>query len=575
MASSQESNSPCLKRKLVDDRLLKECKSRRVEDKNGPLFDSSLKSCNSCRAHPDLANDCVNFLKSGVPSRIMYYKKGSWHNFPEQIMNSLVEQFRGNKSSVVAVMDNEPLLVDFLSMTLVNLKSRNQRSVAWFDDTGKCFFPSVFFDEEAGDAVNGEAVKFEGTAQGIMLDKVASSPPELVKQVVQQSCPRDPQKSCNADILRKKITYVKRGSKDFRFVQDLFLSGMGSFATPQNLLHVYSYSPNDITGHCRLEALERQIRFTKEHGDANVRYGWLGCRKNDIIRILIDGLDTTGKPVEKSGLNAGVYLSPENQAFTSVGFCDDDEKGVQYMLLCRVILGKREATELGLEEAFPSSEKYDSDVDDCLNPRCCVIGQSHLRSHIRFEYLISFKLAPVFRNQLLGLKGLWFHSLTKKVSADLCRKPVLSETGQGPTTPWISFKALFGGIQEKISPVARELLFHHYEELKERKITREEMVKKMMTIVGEKILLEALNKLQQCPSLWCKPSVEVSSKPATAATEQLSLDMAGRNSLVAPNGHDTPASSEEPKCRESSSADRMSQSNHNQVQDAAAKELWS
>jgi hypothetical protein len=42
----------------------------------------------------------------------------------------------------------------------------------------------------------------------------------------------------------------------------------------------------------------------------------------------------------------------------------------------------------------------------------------------------------------------------------------MSETGEGPTSPWISFKVLFGVIQDNISSVARELLFHHYEELR-------------------------------------------------------------------------------------------------------------
>jgi hypothetical protein len=85
-------------------------------------------------------------------------------------------------------------------------------------------------------------------------------------------------------------------------------------------------------------------------------------------------------------------------------------------------------------------------------------------------------------------------------------------------------------IQDNISSVAKELLFHHYEELKESIISREEMVKKMIIIVGEKILLEALKKLHYCPSLWYKPSVEaVSSHPVMAAQEQLSLDKAGGN----------------------------------------------
>lgn len=40
------------------------------------------------------------------------------------------------------------------------------------------------------------------------------------------------------------------------------------------------------------------------------------------------------------------------------------------------------------------------------------------------------------------------------------------EIGEGPTTPWIPFKVLFGLVQDNISSIAKELLFHHYEELK-------------------------------------------------------------------------------------------------------------
>uniref|UniRef100_A0A0A9HHD6 PARP catalytic domain-containing protein n=1 Tax=Arundo donax TaxID=35708 RepID=A0A0A9HHD6_ARUDO len=317
MASLRESSSLCLKRKLVQDCQSTECKSRRVKVENGPSFASSAKRCNCFCTRPNLANDCINFLNSGVPSCIMYYKQGSWHSFPKKITKSLIEEFRGKKSSVVTVMNDEPILVDFLSMTLVNLKSRKQRSVAWFDDTGKCFSPSLFFDEETDEMAKAVAANVEGTAQGIMLDKVVNSPPEVVKQVVLESSHPVPQKTSIAYLLHKKITSVERGSEDFLFVQDLFLSGMGPFATPKNLLRVYCYSPNDIAAQCRLEAFERQMRATKEeHGDANVRYGWLGSRKNDIVRILINGSGTTGKPVEKSGLSAGVYLSPENRIYT-------------------------------------------------------------------------------------------------------------------------------------------------------------------------------------------------------------------------------------------------------------------
>ena len=88
---------------------------------------------------------------------------------------------------------------------------------------------------------------------------------------------------------------------------------------------------------------------------------------------------------------------------------------------------------------------------------------------------------------------------------------------------------LFETIQDNISALARELLYRHYEELKvlpswqllfcyqlslnfavslllsihsndfitqENKITHDEMVKKMMIIVGEKLLLDSLTKLK-------------------------------------------------------------------------------
>nr|CAB3488644.1 unnamed protein product [Digitaria exilis] len=549
MASPRESNSMSLKRKFVEDFLSKECKSRRIKAENGPSFDSSTKRCKCGCIRPNLANDCVNFLKSGIPIRIMYYKQGSWHNFPEQIMRFLIEEFSGSKSSAVSVMDGDPVLIDFLSMTMVNLKSNRQRSVAWIDNTSKCFSPSLFFDEEIYDMVKGDAANVQGNAQGMILDKPVNSPPEVVKQVVVESSLLVSQKPSGADILRKKITSVERGSKDFLFVQDRFLSGMGPFATANNLLRVYRYSPNDITAQCRLQAFERQIISTREQrGDANVRYGWLGSRKNDIVRILINGLGTTEKPAEKSDLSAGVYLSPENRTFTSVGLCDVDEKGVQYILLCQVIMGNMEAVDPGSQELFPSSDVYDSGVDDCLEPKCYVMWPSHLSTHMRLEYLVSFKLTPDFRSYLLHLKGLWFRP-PKEVAIDISTLepyptgPICMqascEIGEGPTTPWIPFKVLFGLVQDNISSIAKELLFHHYEELKESKITREEMVKKMMIIAGKKLLLEALNKLSYCPSSWYKSSAKaVSSDPARMAAEhdpartaaqQLSLDETSRD----------------------------------------------
>lgn len=86
----------------------------------------------------------------------------------------------------------------------------------------------------------------------------------------------------------------------------------------------------------------------------------------------------------------------------SVGLCDVDEKGVQYMLLCRLILGNMEAVMPGSQDSFPSSDIYDSGVDDCSNPKCYVMWPSHLSTHIRLEYLVSFRLSSKVRSKMIN-----------------------------------------------------------------------------------------------------------------------------------------------------------------------------
>jgi hypothetical protein len=88
-------------------------------------------------------------------------------------------------------------------------------------------------------------------------------------------------------------------------------------------------------------------------------------------------------------------------SFRSVGFCDVDEKGVQYMLLCRAILGNTGVIKPGSQEEF--LRIYDSGVDNCSNPNYYVMWPSHLGTHISLEYLISFRLAPKVQGNIRRL----------------------------------------------------------------------------------------------------------------------------------------------------------------------------
>ncbi|XP_072952917.1 inactive poly [ADP-ribose] polymerase RCD1-like [Typha angustifolia] len=504
MTSPNGSHASGLKRKVTEGCATRSCKAGRVGMQHGPSFGSCAQSCHFCPMQPTLADNCFNYLNSGLPRRIMFYSLGIWLDFPEQVVQALIEGFRDDKSSTVVKMDDQPLLVDFLSMTLVNLRTRKQCSVAWIDESDKCFFPALFFDEKANKQNKSACGVMSSSIRRPITEKVVHSSPEVIKQVVVETGVSVSPRPSTAEILRMNLTVLERGSDFFLFAQNLFLTGMGPFAMPNNILHIHRYSPMDMSSQSRYDAFERQIRSTKEErGDANVRYGWLGCRKQDLAEIMIHGFGMAEKTTQEPALGTGVYLTPGDRAFASVNLCDDDEKGIQYILLCRAILGNMEQVQPGSHQNCPSSKKYDSGVDDCLNPKCYVLWSTHLNTSIHLECIISFKLSPTIREYLRGLKDAHFHVSQEKVEQKYSRiHSVKCELSRGPTSPWIPFKVLFDEIQDSISPISRELLFHHHKELEGKIITREELVKKIRIIVGDKLLISTLERLQRRPSSW-------------------------------------------------------------------------
>lgn len=86
-----------------------------------------------------------------------------------------------------------------------------------------------------------------------------------------------------------------------------------------------------------------------------------------------------------------LILSPLLNTY-SVKFCDVDENGVQHMVLCRIIMGSMEKVQLGSEQFHPSSEDFDSGVDNIQN--LYVIWNAHVNTRILPEYVVSFKLLP-------------------------------------------------------------------------------------------------------------------------------------------------------------------------------------
>lgn len=271
--------------------------------------------CKCSPTTPALVESCFNYLNSAVPRRVMFYNRGDWVEFPHSVVRILVDGFMEEKSSIRFSIGYEPFLLDFLSMVVINLRTRKQRSVAWIDVREKCFFPTIFGHEDDGSS----DWDFERSGNGSVQREVGRwgvSSSEVIKHVTGESSAPSPHPSpTEADVLHLKLETLQRGSKGFLSVQNQFLSGMGPFARPSNILFISRYLPKDSNGQKRKELFERQIKLTEEErGNANVNYAWFGAKRIDTVGALIHGFGSLGKPT-KGILGTGLYLTPEGRSF--------------------------------------------------------------------------------------------------------------------------------------------------------------------------------------------------------------------------------------------------------------------
>lgn len=75
-------------------------------------------------------------------------------------------------------------------------------------------------------------------------------------------------------------------------------------------------------------------------------------------------------------------------------------------MLCRVILGKMEQISEGSKQFHPSSEEFDSGVDNLADPRRYIIWSSYMNSHILPTFIVSFKAFTSAGEQSSALVGL-------------------------------------------------------------------------------------------------------------------------------------------------------------------------
>ncbi|XP_059590474.1 inactive poly [ADP-ribose] polymerase RCD1 isoform X1 [Vitis vinifera] len=543
------------------------CKRRKLDGYRmnyGPNFEKSLLKGYS------------NFMKTELPQRIMFYVNGDWKDFPQNIITLVRKDFQVRKSYTEVELNGNCFMLDFMHMVRVDMKTGLQQPIAWIDEAGNCFIPETFSGEDEihyccrheygkdqqlffGEPYGSHDIKLqleidikgvghskleECSGESNALDKhflIGKKPAsnrfdvEVEDSNKMSDVKVDEAVGENQQIEGNLISRIgsSHGSLDFDTVRDMFTSGMNSLISA-DIIEVYRGSSASMEA--RLELFQKQIEITSKYrADANVKYAWLAASKEALSSIMMYGLGHCRPSKVKPVYGIGVHLTAANFSYPSVNYCDVDENGVQHIVLCRVIMGNMELVHPGSGQCHPSSENFDSGVDDLQNPKHYIIWNMNMNTHIYPEYVVSFKVSSrvgaegylignesnydisgvtTCQGQSQGHSKLGLHPVglgndshpTPSLGRSLGKATTLgSSTLRVPKSPWMPFPMLFAAISKKVPLKDMQLVDTQYELFRRKKISRADFVKKLRLIVGDTLLKSTITHLQ------CKVRVQFGS----------------------------------------------------------------
>ncbi|XP_021297850.1 inactive poly [ADP-ribose] polymerase RCD1-like isoform X2 [Herrania umbratica] len=518
-------------------------KRRRLEDCNGKVVSCGYPSKRS------LLLCYSNFRKTGIPKRIMFFENGEWNDFPKDHISSIRKDLDAKTPAIQLEKDGQSFLLDFLHMFRLDCKTGLKHPIAWIDEAGGCFFPETFAGED--EPYQCCEHEFENDKESMFSESYA--PPEIKLQLeidingVEQSklkecsgesssfdrhfqiaqkpasshCAVEVEDSCdrNADgkpgkALEDRTNLVPE--KEFagveleeQLVKKMFLMGMQHCGGVDILAVETCFSASK---QYRFECFQKQVQILEKYrGSANVQYAWLALSKDALSTIRMHGVGLSELSAIPHLYGAGVHLAAAKLANASAKYCDVDENGIQYMVLCRVIMGKMELLCRESTQCLPSSEDVDSGVDDLQHPKYYIIWNMNINTHIHPEFVVSFKLSSIAKGITASLQGLQgrfpvvssageLGSITHQTSdsggSQENDTSLGSNTSKTPKSPWMPFPMLFAAISTKIRRVDMDQVTNHYELFRAKKISRDDFVKKLRLIVGDNLLRSTITSLQ-------------------------------------------------------------------------------
>uniref|UniRef100_A0ACD5U3H5 Uncharacterized protein n=1 Tax=Avena sativa TaxID=4498 RepID=A0ACD5U3H5_AVESA len=518
--------------------------------------DDDHKANIACHLNRQILQSYQNFMVSALPKHILLRQGGNWKEFPEKIVKLAQVDFKTKKTITEVGYQNQLFLLDFVHMTFIDSKSGLQRPIAWIDDNGRRYFPEVFIEDQVlyrrKDLGNGnhvyvraepngtreindqfraaessaESSNFESSTEevssakrvrsvtGIVRNKVADVGETVGENEPHTSVPAGFSSQPQQDMLGGQSHAHGTSS----VVQKMLLQGMGTVIGSKDIVGICRTPFMNNCKEDRYDLFQKQVEFTKcLHGSANVRYAWLPCSKETVDEMMRNGILQVKKPVKCPPYGAGTILAPANCSINCVNYSDVDENGIVHMMLCRVVMGNVEIVHHGSKQHQPSNEYFDSGVDDLKNPQHYVVWDMNLNSHVYSEFVVTIKLPSKAKDSLftqedchdssdvsLVLSPSSPDSVSQDVNVEASPAlggqygaPMLGDSmAKAPSTPWMPFSMLFAAISTKLPRESMDMINNCYEEFKTKKISRVDLVKRLRHIVGDRMLISTIIRLQ-------------------------------------------------------------------------------
>ncbi|XP_059656395.1 probable inactive poly [ADP-ribose] polymerase SRO5 [Cornus florida] len=263
------------------------------------------------------------------------------------------------------------------------------------------------------------------------------------------------------------LNEVDEGDRQHQLIKHCFFSGLGSLAAQTSLVSIRKNACSTFTAKARLHSFRVFTRAMemKYGGNANVKYAWYGDSKDEITNIISRGFGHCDKTEDNGLYGCGIYLTPDNHSLEGVKSTVVDEDGLRHILFCRVVMGKMELVHPGSQQSHPSSEEFDSGVDNLTSPKKYIVWSTYMNSHICPEFVLSFRAPPC----VMGWQR-------------------IQHAPRMPTSPWLPFSTLITALSKFLPPHTISLISKHYSDHREQRISRHELVQRVRQITGDKIL---------------------------------------------------------------------------------------